>query len=143
MIDFSQFKNVHAISVLTDSERGELLKRVPLANAEIELLEYDIWMTRKSDVFGVYATSDSTSKQFIPFVAPRSSFLPGNVIVVTTWLGGFLGYAYSRSRTWLGNFGDRRVHLNIEGTNGCFYHGTWSYARQDFLVIRKTKGKVQ
>ena len=60
--------------------------------------------------------------------------------IMTTWTGEILGYT-AFGRAYRSNFGDTRVSIDVRGTNGKRYYGTYYKSSGDYCRIKMyTKG---
>lgn len=58
----------------------------------------------------------------------------------TTWMGDVLGKVYF-GREYRSNFGDVRVPIDVHGTNGIKYHGTYYKGTGDYARIKAYKNQ--
>lgn len=60
---------------------------------------------------------------------------------LTTWMGDKLGYIYG-GKPFKDNFGGERVSIDVVGTNGVLYYGTYYRSSGDYCRIKMYKNQA-
>lgn len=96
-----------------------------VTNSERSLVEEYDWITNPPEKYFLYVdekAEDGRAK-------------------ATTWTGTILGNV-SFGQSYRDNFGGRRIPINVYGTNGQEYHGTYFISSGNYARIKAKKGKA-
>lgn len=120
-VDTKRGKNGWA--VYKPEERPTII--LDVTNEERSLVEEYDWMTNPPTKYLIYITESAGSAPGLSFSARA-----------TTWTGLHLGNVIESGRMFRSNFGDVRVPINVFGTNGKMYFGTYYRSSGNYARIK-------
>lgn len=107
-------------------------------NQETSRKEVAAWMADKPQQYFAYVKERENTERIGCGTTPNQ-YMRGELV---TWMGDKLGYIYG-GIPYRDNFGSYRVSIDVVGTNGILYHGTYYKSSGDYARIRAYKNQAK
>lgn len=117
---------------------AELRESVDAKNRESSRNEVAAWLADKPQQYFAYVKERENTERMGCGSIPNL-YIRGEL---TTWMGDKLGFVYG-GIPYRDSFGAERVSIDVVGTNGVLYHGTYYRSSGNYCRIKAYKNQAK